>query len=270
MAFGIWQPRTIKRYFEVMNTSTNVAWVETDEGEGFLKALGNPEGPHVLACELVGTLLAEWLGIPTLDSAIIQVATDDEIPFAGGGLANPGPAFITKAAKGMTWGGDEAGLEEIVNPNDISRLIVLDTWIRNCDRFRPEPRRINYNNVFITRESEQKTFTLRAMDHTHAFTCGRELDRRLNHIGQVRDETLFGCFPAFRRFIRRDTVQECTLRLGQMGRAEAAAVVGLVPTEWQVEDSVREAWRELICDRAGYVAASIEALIWPARAVEEG
>jgi hypothetical protein len=46
------------------------ACVETDAGEGFLKAMGNPESPHVLACELVGTLLAEWLGLPTLEARL--------------------------------------------------------------------------------------------------------------------------------------------------------------------------------------------------------
>lgn len=64
VANGVWKPQTILRYVESIPTSTRVVRVETDQGEGFLKALGNPEGPHVLACELVGTLLAEWMGIP--------------------------------------------------------------------------------------------------------------------------------------------------------------------------------------------------------------
>jgi hypothetical protein len=65
MASGIWHPQTIKRFVESVPSSTSVVRVETDAGEGFLKAMGNPEGEHVLACELVGTFLAEWLGLPT-------------------------------------------------------------------------------------------------------------------------------------------------------------------------------------------------------------
>ena len=61
-----WRPTTIRRFIESIPTSTNVTRVDTDAGEGFLKPLGNPEGPQVLACDLVGTLLAEWLGLPTL------------------------------------------------------------------------------------------------------------------------------------------------------------------------------------------------------------
>jgi len=89
--------------------------------------MGNPEGPHVLACELVGTLLAEWLGLPTLDSAIIWVEPDDEIEFAGGGRATPGPAFITKFERGTAWGGDVRTLHDILNPGNIPWLVVLDT-----------------------------------------------------------------------------------------------------------------------------------------------
>src|SRR5215472_12463566 len=92
-----WQPRTVLRFVKALPTSTNVVRVDTDAGEGFLKALGNPEGPHVLACELVGTMLAEWLGMPTLQYAVVQLTADDEIPLASGGMAAPGPAYITKA-----------------------------------------------------------------------------------------------------------------------------------------------------------------------------
>lgn len=47
--------------------------MDTDEGEGFLKTLGNSEGPNVLACEWIGTLLADWFGLRTLEHSIIWV-----------------------------------------------------------------------------------------------------------------------------------------------------------------------------------------------------
>ena len=72
-----WQPQTILRFIQSIPTSTNVVRVDTDAGEGFLKALCNPEGPHVLACELVGTLLAEWLGLPTLEHALVWVRSEE-------------------------------------------------------------------------------------------------------------------------------------------------------------------------------------------------
>ena len=63
--------------------------VRTDAGDGYLKAMGNPAGEHALACELVGTQLAAWFGLPVFDFAIIQVTAADELPFAKGGFACP-------------------------------------------------------------------------------------------------------------------------------------------------------------------------------------
>jgi hypothetical protein len=62
-------------------TSARTALVETDGGFGYLKAMGGPEGPHTLAAEVVATQLAEWLGLPTFDCAIITIDQMDEIPF---------------------------------------------------------------------------------------------------------------------------------------------------------------------------------------------
>jgi hypothetical protein len=53
-----WQPTTVRRFIKALETATGTVIVETDQGEGYLKPLGNPEGPHVLACEWVGTQLA--------------------------------------------------------------------------------------------------------------------------------------------------------------------------------------------------------------------
>jgi hypothetical protein len=260
-----WQPQTILRFIQSIPTSTNVVRVDTDAGEGFLKAMGNPEGPHVLACELVGTLLAEWLGLPTLDHSLVWVTPEDEIPLAGGGLAAPGPAFITKAVNGFPWGGDEGTLRRIRNLEDISRLVVLDTWIRNCDRHRPEPNlRVNRDNVFLAWESApERGLFVKAMDQTHAFTCGRELTRRLGDLDNVRDTTIFGCFPEFVLLLDREHVQSTSFRLGEMDGPQAERVVARVPAEWQVEAPVRQAWSRFIVERAAFVAANMAAWLWP-------
>jgi len=261
----VWRPRTIHRFIRSFPTSTNVVRVETDAGEGYLKALGNPEGPHVLACELVGTLLAEWLGLPTLEHAIVWVTAEDELPLVGGGLAAAGPAFITKAENGFPWGGDEAALRRIRNPQDISRLVVLDTWIRNCDRHRPQPNlRVNRDNVFLAWETDpERGLVLKAMDQTHAFTCGRELTQRVSHLDEIGDATIFGCFPEFQPFLDREEVDTITLRLGQMDGTQATGFVACVPTEWQVEEAVRDAWGRFIVERAAFVAANMVSWLWP-------
>src|SRR5260370_25512573 len=237
-----WQPRTILRFVQSIPTSTNVVRVDTDAGEGFLKAMGNPEGSNVLACELVGPLWAGWLGLPTLRHALVSVTPDDEIPLAGGGLAAPGPAFITKAENGFPWGGDEEALRRISNPHDISRLVVLDTWIRNCDRYRPDPNlRVNVDNVFLVWQTGlERGLVLKAIDQTHAFTCGRELTARISQLDAISDTTVVGCFPEFESFLDREHVRAATLSLAQMDGAQAREFVARGPAQRQVAPPERE------------------------------
>jgi hypothetical protein len=66
-----WQPNRILRVIEAFPAGSSVVRVETDAGEGFLKALGNAAGPHSLACEYVGTRLAVLIGLPTFTFALV-------------------------------------------------------------------------------------------------------------------------------------------------------------------------------------------------------
>lgn len=139
-----WQPSIVRRFIKGFPSSARTALVETDAGLGYLKAMGAPEGPHTLAAELVGTQLAAWFGLSILDFAVIEVDDIMEIPFVDKegnqtGMAQPGPAFITRAESGDTWSGDARQLGRLVNPQDVSRLVVFDTWTLNCDRYSYPP-----------------------------------------------------------------------------------------------------------------------------------
>jgi hypothetical protein len=72
-----------------------------------MKAIGNQQGPHELACEYVGTQLGQWIGLPVPDFALLTVEPDDEIPISGTRAAAPGPAFVSRLLKGHTWGGGQ-------------------------------------------------------------------------------------------------------------------------------------------------------------------
>jgi len=104
---------------------------------------------------------------------------------------------------------------------------------------------------------------LNAIDHTHAFTCGRELTRTLSSIDKIQDEMVYGCFPEFRPLLTADEIGLAVDRLQRMDRALAEGLVQRIPREWQVEDEVRTAWVRLISERAGFVARHLEAWIWP-------
>ena len=254
-----WAPQTVTRFIKAFDTGSEVVQVETDQGEGFLKVLGNREGPHVLACELVGSIAADWLGLETFDFAIIRVTEDDEIPLASGNNAEAGPAFIAKSKQGFPWGGDAKTLLDVVNPEAISGLVVLDTWVRNCDRYAPNGERINQDNVFLAGlEAPLKGIRLLAIDHTHAFTCGHELTRRVANIDVVRDDRVYGLFPEFRPHLDRGAVQRYAAQLQSLTAAFVDQTIGLVPDEWQVDRRSRAAWSNLLFERARFVADHIE------------
>jgi hypothetical protein len=235
-----WRPQNVTRFIQSFGTAAGTALVDTDLGEGYIKALGNPEGPQILACELVGSLLADWLGLTTLDFSLIEVAEDDEIPFLHGGSAAAGPAFISRyEPKSFPWGGTALELEVVHNRQHISGLIVLDTWILNCDRYAPNGRRVNLDNVFLVQYPEsKKEVLLKAMDFTHAFTCGREITRRIGFI----DEQIYGLFPQFESFIDRAEIRRFATLLRQFTADVASAFISLVPREWDVSNDARGAW----------------------------
>jgi len=261
-----WCPTTIKRFVQSFDTGTAVVRVETDCGEGFLKALGNPAGPHALACELVGTQLAKWFKLSTFDYDIVSVTSDDEIPFYNGQRAAEGPAFISRFEAGLPWGGSKRELDKIINRAAFGRLVVFDTWTRNCDRYPADlgKRRPNRDNVYFSRKGGKAgKLVLKAIDHTHCFTCGRELSSRLSNIGTIEDPRLYGLFPEFQPLICKADVTQAVADLKLIRRTDVETMVAAVPAEWQVSSSARAAWVELICRRADFVARTVSDLIWP-------
>lgn len=201
----------------------------------------------------------------TLDFSLIEVTDPHEVAFDGQSWAQPGPAFISKAEDtGFTWGGDTTTLSGVSNREDISRLVVLDTWIRNCDRHSPDGTRINLKNVFLVQRTQpQRILELIAMDFTHAFTCGAALDRKLGFIERIQDGSVFGHFPEFRPYLSQEHVAACAAHLEGFDMAVAESFVARVPIEWQVNTDARSAWKRFLVDRAHFTARTIAHTLWP-------
>jgi hypothetical protein len=213
--------------------------------------------------------MGERLGLPTLDFSLIEVQEDDEIPLANGSHAEPGPAFISRAIEGFTWGGGEAELRAISNMEAITGLVVLDTWILNCDRYAPNGTRVNRDNVFFGRTNpRQDGFVLMAIDHTHGFACGRELNRRLGFIDMLQEPNVYGLFPEFQRHITREHLHQCIQQLRMITPDVVEEAVGQIPGEWQVNNQARHALRTFLYERAQYVVENIETKLWPQARLE--
>jgi hypothetical protein len=248
------------------------ARIVTDAGPAYIKPLGNRQGPHPLACEWVATNLARWFGLTTFTFALMQIDADtDEIPFLRGGRAASGTAFVAKAMAGHPWGGSAEELKHLANSSAISRLVVFDTWTLNCDRYPPDitVRKPNYDNVFLADVAApvQGASELIAMDHTHCFTCGRDLDHRVATIAKVTDNRLYGMFPGFVQHVRQQEVAAAIDRLEELDETVVMRIVETIPADWEVTTAARKALTELIVRRAAFVSDHVKDLIghvcWP-------
>lgn len=256
-----WSPREFKRYVESFPTSTGVARVVTDAGEGYLKALGNREGPHALAREWLGTSLAKWIGLPTFDFTLIQVKSDDEIALGNGELAKTGTAFISRAEKGFTWGGDSEKLKSVVNSDIIPLLVTLDTLVLNVDRYSPlgHTRKPNYDNVFfVSLDGGGKKFRLVAMDYTHAFSCGTDLTSKIENIEFVQDKRAFGLFPQFIPFMNQAAVCAAHEKLAGLTSEIVSPIVEQLPDDWEVSAMVKVSLVKFLVQRADFMVRNLQ------------
>ncbi|MCC7085431.1 MAG: hypothetical protein IT427_10530 [Pirellulales bacterium] len=270
-----WQPTVIQRFNRAYPTSACTAQIVTDAGIGYLKALESPEGRHTLVCELVGTRLAQWFELPTFDYSIIRVDADAiDIPLLDQhqkqiGMAQSGSAFITRAENGDSWSGKTEQLNKLVNPNDIGRLIVFDTWTLNCDRHCDPPTgtfgkpRINRNNVFLSEEAPSGQFMLKAIDHTHCFTCGGELTTKLLRDDKIKEPRVFGAFAEFWPLLTQDDVMLAVQALRSVNQTVADNATARIPGEWDLSEKVRQALAEFIVRRAAFVSDTIFGKLWP-------
>lgn len=265
MSRSAWQPKQFSRYVETINSSSLTAVIVTDAGRAFLKAINNPQGVHVLACDWIGTKLARRFGLKTFDFAILELTDDDEIPLNEKTNAASGPAFVTREEIGQPMGG-AASLEQIENVADIARLIVFDTWVRNCDRYAPgfgkdgKPR-MNADNLFLSTDgAPDNKLILKAIDHGHIFTCGKPLTPRLADIETTKDERLYGCFPFFRDIVTLDQLCQCATELKEKRSGLCGGLLDDLPAAWEVSSDTKQAIDRLLLERAVFLADNIEAI----------
>jgi hypothetical protein len=100
-------------------------------------------------------------------------------------------------------------------------------------------------------------------DHTHCFTCGRDLNDHVAAIDRVRDERLYGVFPAFVQFLNPTVIENFCDTMRNVARADVIEVLRTVPAEWEVTDNTRVALEDLILRRATFVADNIHGWLFP-------
>jgi hypothetical protein len=272
-----WPDATFNRFERSIRSSTDVAEVvlrvDDVNVEAYLKAIGNRAGTHVLACELIGSKIAEWFGLSTLDFGIMQIEENDEIPLGEYGLAKAGPAFVSKKEPGSSWPGDARTLDSLLNPEDIAKLVVFDTWILNADRFPPEGMawKPNYDNVFLSdRDGIVGKHRIIAMDHTQCLAIGGKITSRIGTIGRVKDERLYGLFPEFERFLSAGLVKAAAKKLRSVSRTLIEEMIGSIPVEWGIPPDGRKVLQDLLFERAYFLADEVYDMVVPHCQMHDG
>lgn len=253
-----WQPTSIDRVVQSLETSTRCVRTVTDQGTAFIKGQGNPAGAGALAAELVAAELAAWFGLVVPDFAIIQIA-GLPIPMVGSGDMLPGPAFASRLLPGGADVGPVA-LSKLAVPADVSRLVLFDTWIRNGDRYPPvgsfnDP---NYDNLFFMPLGHQ--FRIVALDHSHAFVEGG-LEDEIGLATVRHDARVFGMFPEFKPYMVEEHIVAGAVRLTSVEASFVDEIIASIPGEWGPSASARKKWATMIYERAMNVAALAPALL---------
>ncbi|WP_155931327.1 MULTISPECIES: HipA family kinase [Methylosinus] len=228
--------------------------MDTDAGLGYLKSPNNPMGPASVIAELVCAELGTWFGLNIPPFSIIA---DSQIELVMSGLRRVEyPSFFSKHIESvMPFDGTDLFLHKLRNSDDIAKLIIFDTWVRNFDRCAPGMR--NFDNLLICKPSRKKLYDLVPIDHGQCFVeDGDFIISRYDAI-VVRDETIFGVFPPFRGFLTHDSVRRAVTKLQSLDRSFVEDVVASVPAAWGLGPNASASLTDLICDRAAFVVETI-------------
>src|SRR5262249_55680933 len=238
MADGIWNPTKYRQSIRpVVNSSSLVIRIQTDDGEAFLKAIHSELiCPEVLGCEWLGTHLAKRFGLQTFQISRIPIRGGDNVRLKKQSrtiLAKAGPAIVTKSETGKDIWTTKTIKSEILNPDDVNRLIVFDTWMRNCDRYLGTTggsrRWDNPRNIFIS-ENPDGTNVLKVIDHGYILTCGHPIDPGLRH--KECEQKIYGLFPQFVPMISCRRVNEISKELSTVQTSMWDDLLSEIPHQW--------------------------------------
>ena len=199
-----------------------------------VKFMNNPQDVRVLANEFLATRLAQKLGIPAPEPAIIEVSpwlisqTEElrcklagrTIPFASGPCF--GSRFVADPTEESVFDYlPESLLDKVANLNDFARVLVLDKWASNSDGrqcvFARKPRERKYRVTFI--------------DHGYCFNAGE---------WTFPDAALRGVYAhneVYRTVIGWESFEPALSRAQEMSIDDIRQCAAGMPQEWYRQDA---------------------------------
>lgn len=243
--------------------------MDTDDGEYIIKASNNPGGTRALIAEWVGSSAARWLGVPIPEFSIVELGDLVEVPVDRDKtvLAEPGSCFGSKRIDADGWKGDAESLRRVENPSAIPAIVVVDTWLRNLDRFcrhrDGEVRFKNPGNVLLASAGAKKgRFRLFAIDFGYAFGGPSWTARNLRSIDSIKDKAKYGVFPEFEPYPRKESIAPLTKKLSGFSKEESRKWLAQVPHEWGLSPDEENAIATFLERRARFVVDDLEHHPW--------
>lgn len=249
------QPSEVLSEIESFSSSTSPVKVSTDIGNGFLKSLGNPMGPAVLVSELVAAELGRWFGLRIPPFAVVSECAIEITMKKNGEVMIP-PMFFSYAVDGTPRDGSDIFLSRLRDRNDVAKLVVFDTWIRNWDRYLDGE--ANSENLLYVRSETGRKYELVPIDHSSCF-IGDDGDfpSAPPPADWINDPRVYGKFPEFDPLIDATSVNLAARKLAQLQRNFVIEVVNSVPLQWGLGQASAHSLVELICERARYVVDTL-------------
>jgi hypothetical protein len=242
----VWTPSRIVRVNGVKETSTRPLYVVTDEGPAIMKYMGNPQGLESLICELVGTELANNIGLVTPDFCVIEVPAIETYiyPFIS---TRAGPAFFSRWEGATALSPRSELLKKLRKPEDIAKLVAFDTWLRNADRLSggDGAGTSNFDNLLL--RPDKRKIQMLVIDHTHAI-AETNLEDDLGP-AWVEEECVYGLSDQFETFMTQRRLQAALAAIGAIDVQTVERICGSVPREWGMTAALTDRLARCITDR---------------------
>jgi hypothetical protein len=243
-----WQPQSIERVTRVIDTSTKPISAVTDDGTAIVKYIGNPQGLEALICELVGTELANCIGLQTPDFAVADIP-NLELPGHPLLQVASGPAFFSRWEEAVSLSPKSGLLQKLRRSEDLAKLVVLDTWTRNKDRFSEEGVEgygiVNFDNVLLRRD--KRKVELLVIDHTHAF-IETTLDDELGQ-AWIDEQKVYGLFQQFEPFLTRKSIDDALTAVNKIDLEVIEGICEEVPRAWGMTQALANRLSSCIFER---------------------
>jgi len=246
----------------VLATSTKPLRVMTNDGPAIVKYMGNQAGPDALICELIGTELANCIGLATPDFAVAHMPALvlPNHPFL---RVESGPAFFSK------WGDDTTSfsprstlLGNLRKPDDIAKLVAFDTWLRNKDRFSAPVDHAygceNFDNLLL--RADKRKVQLLVIDHSHAI-AETTLEDELGQ-GWVDEQKVYGMFPEFVQYVTQRGIQGALAEINKIDVERIERICQEVPRDWGMTHALAQRLSNCIAERSRKLASWLPALLF--------